>query len=204
MHRGITALTVAATAVAVCAGCTKSVTPSDHAPASSRSAGEAGALGRLPEVVAADAPLAMEEIPVPAEKQRILGEVYSGGKRIIAYTGGQACGLLVLRSSTSRERVTTMKASWPTESSVGSSILPMGPYSTATSSNADDKGSWTSLSCAKDAMVIEYASDRSFRVTRTRGAVSTVRLHGRKNDLAVVVGEKSARSRIMARLTRHS
>ncbi|MFG2196013.1 hypothetical protein [Streptomyces sp. NPDC048639] len=201
MHRGSAALTAAATAVLVCAGCTESVTFSDRAPASSRSARVSGALEQLPETSTAHRPVDIDS----GEEQRVLGEVSRGKEHIVAYTEGDKCGMHLVPADPSGQAGSDTLAAWPTDEPADSSGLPLGPYSVdSTSSYGHNKASWATLRCSKDAIVIEYGSDVNTPVTGMRGSVSTVTPDKSRNDVTIVVAESRDRLRILTKLTRQS
>ncbi|MFF3765679.1 hypothetical protein ACFYYR_16545 [Streptomyces sp. NPDC001922] len=193
MTKRTTALVVGVTLGLMCTACTSGEEEQKRVPPPASP--EPATLKRLPEISISGDPLAGRESGESPGTQRVLGEVYKGKARIIAYTEGDKCGVLVLNSGHKKDASINLITGWPDHRSEGSSNLPAGPYST--SSGADSEGTGrASLSCGKNAMVVQYSSDVPASVSRQRGSVTTAPSPGKKN-FSVVVAPRGIRKSIV-------
>ncbi|MER5973921.1 hypothetical protein ABT112_30125 [Streptomyces sp. NPDC002055] len=194
MTKRTTALVVGVTLGLMCTACTSGEEGQKRVPPSP----EPAALKRLPDISISGDPLAGRESGESPGTQRVLGEVHKGKARIIAYTEGDRCGVLVVNSGHTKNASINLITGWPDHKSEGSSNLPAGPYST--SSGADSEGTGrASLSCGKNAMVVQYSSDVPASVSRQRGSVTTATSPGKKK-ISVVVAPGGIRKSMMADL----
>ncbi|WP_431043743.1 hypothetical protein ACQUSR_18880 [Streptomyces sp. P1-3] len=177
-----------------CLACTsgESGTDSSAPPSLERSS----RLQSSPEIALSGDPLAGQDIGVPSEKLHALAEFHKGPDRIIVYTQGEKCGLSVVSSEGERTSLQVL-AAWPkTDDAAGSSELPFGPYAMASAAGSGASRPWASLSCGKDAMVVEYTSQSAESATNVRGAISVAKTSRNRKSVSMVVGPDSVRKKI--------
>ncbi|MBB4888343.1 hypothetical protein [Streptomyces netropsis] len=177
-----------------CAACAAGEGESDASPPPSP---QDAPLQRLEEITLEGDPLSdMDSGPTP-EKRQPVGEIHMGSHRIIAYAEGRKCGLLVINSA--KGTPISLKAEWPQNADQGSSRLPAGPYRSSSASGSSASDPWASLSCGKNAMIVEYAPKASERPSAPRGSVTVA--NSRKSDNSfIVVGPKDVRADILSKL----
>ncbi|MGI5485165.1 hypothetical protein [Streptomyces lavendofoliae] len=130
-------------------------------------------------------------------KPRVLGEIQKGNHRIIAYVQEEACGLIAVPETNPQSSSVHLTVKWPERSSEGSSKYSGGPYSLASAAGSDDLGSWASLACSRNAMVIEYSSRAKAPSTRPSGNVSAQDKAGSPPTLTMVIGSPAARGELL-------
>ncbi|MFF5130989.1 hypothetical protein ACFY41_29210 [Streptomyces syringium] len=135
------------------------------------------------------------------EKRQPVGELRMGSNRIIAYVEGRKCGLLVTNSN--KGAPISLKAEWPQDAAQGSSRLPAGPYHSSSASGSSPSDPWASLSCGKNAMIIEYVPKAPERPSAPHGSVAIADSRQSRNAV-IVVGPKAIRDDILSKLPEYS
>lgn len=179
-----------------CVACTSGVGGSSPSTHPSPSSSEPSLL-QLPVVNLADDPLSERDVSSP-EKSRVLGEVRNGPDRIIIYTAGQKCGLATTREGDESNLSIQVLTAWPKGSTQGSTRLPHGPY--LNSSAKGSHGTWASLSCGKDAMIIKFFSPDNSKTSNYRGSLDVIKSPNTEVPVSIVVGTRETREKIAAAL----
>ncbi|MGE6730812.1 hypothetical protein [Streptomyces sp. NPDC059900] len=153
-----------------------------------------------PEISVSGDPFAELDDARPSAERRAIGELHKGGERLIAYTEGGRCGLLVTRSGNEKGPVLSLDTAMPKSDDQGSSKMPAGPYLKSSATGSGASKPWASMSCGKNAMVIEYSSHGTGNPSKPRGSVSTAEGPEGSHSLFVAVGEEGARKKILSAL----
>jgi hypothetical protein len=161
-------------------------------------------LNQLPEISLKGNPLPDQDTSVPPVKQRPIGEVQNGSDRIVAYTEGRKCGVLVIHSGNLRHPSVQLLTGWPKDNGAGTSQVPLGPYARSSALSADGSGAWVSAYCSKNAMIIDYSSDKKASPKHPRGSLSVSASPNKDNFTSVIAGTKDARRKIILALSSHS
>ncbi|MFG2890275.1 hypothetical protein [Streptomyces sp. NPDC048248] len=146
--------------------------------------------------------LADDPLPEQDSSVRRIGEVHNGPDRIILYTTGQKCGLATTRKGDEKRLSVNLLTAWPTDSTHGPTRLPYGPY--LNSSAKGSNGTWASISCGKDAMVVKFFSPNISKTSKYRGSLDVIKPSNAENPLSIVVGTKEIRHKVSAALESHS
>ncbi|GAU67334.1 hypothetical protein SSP35_04_04220 [Streptomyces sp. NBRC 110611] len=131
---------------------------------------------------------------------RALGEVSTERYRMIVYTQGSSCGLLVVDAKTSQRPLINLVSAWPKNVSEGSQRYAAGPYNFASGAGSESSRSRASLYCSEKAMVVEFTPGEEASTSGQQGHVSTKKRHSDPESLVVVTGSDAARKRIMKQL----
>ncbi|MEV8534725.1 hypothetical protein [Streptomyces sp. NPDC051211] len=153
----------------------------------------------LPTINISGDPLADLGDSLAGKTPKILAEVYSGSKRLVMYTGGDACGFTTITEDGSQVSPIHLSSTWPSKGE-GHTDYSAGPYNTA--SGSGDSTAWASMACGKNAMVIEYSPRIPMEVSRARGQVTIERKPGHPLTLVLIVGETKVREEIASHLPR--
>ncbi|WP_327364929.1 hypothetical protein [Streptomyces sp. NBC_01296] len=149
------------------------------------------ALSELEAISVADDPLADAE-SASSGTLKILAELRDGQDRIIMFANGDSCGIQVDAKGDQKANRIHLVSKWPAGGE-GSNIYPAGPYNSASGSGPQK---WVSLLCSKNAMVIEYASDKSEAPVNPRGHVTVTQVSDRPVTSRIIVGERKVREQI--------
>lgn len=128
------------------------------------------------------------------EKRRVVGEVRNGDDRIIVYVAGRKCGLATTREGDQGNLSIHMRSAWPKDGAQGAEDLPYGPYSDSSSNGPG--GTWASLSCGKDAMVVKFFSPNLSDTSKYRGSLDVVKSASTERPVSIVVGERGVRGKV--------
>ncbi|GAA1927851.1 hypothetical protein GCM10009753_71940 [Streptantibioticus ferralitis] len=122
-----------------------------------------------------------------------------GDDYFVLYTGGDMCGLTVVRNG---QPVIQIDTNWPSKSNEGASDLPDGPYHSASSNATAGPTSWAVLRCARDWMSIEFQPRQNAKLSNTTGPVSAATPTSGADGLVAVIGpEQQTRQRILSKLS---
>lgn len=184
-----------------CVACASGVggsSPSTHpSPSSAKPS-----LLQLPVLNLADDPLSEQDVSTSPGGLRVLGEVRNGPDRLIIYTAGHKCGLVTTRKGDESNFSIQVLTAWPEDSTQGSASLPHGPY--LNSSAKGSQGTWASLSCGKEAMIIKFFSPKISKSLNYRGSLDVIKSPNSENPVSIVVGTREVREKISAALGAHS
>lgn len=161
----------------------------------------AAQLNQLPEISLKGNPLPDQDTSLPPAKQRPIGEVQNGSDRIIAYVEGRKCGVLVIRSGNLGHPSVQLLTGWPKGDGAGTSQIPFGPYARSSAPSANESGSWVSAYCGKNALIINYSSNKKASPTHPRGSLSVTTSPDGGNSISVIVGVKEIRRKIINALS---
>ncbi|MCQ6556376.1 hypothetical protein NPS70_24800 [Streptomyces sp. C10-9-1] len=170
--------------LSVLTGCVSSAGPHEPRPSTAH---HATPLARLEPISPGGGPL-----PEDAGRLTVLAEFSSPHDRLLAYVTEDACGLLSDPGG-SAEGGIRLESGFPGEGQ-GSDAYPGGPYGAV--SGADGAGRWASLSCSRNAMVIDYVSGHPGDPGRTRGHATLTEVAGDPATTRIVVGDTGLRGRI--------
>lgn len=178
---------VAAAAVLGCSACTGGGGGHDG---SGESAGAGIPLPDLVEIRLMGEASRTAHALVASEGGRLLGSAEAGEDTLLFFTRESDCGFMAVRDHGSAEAELRVVSSLPEDEQAGSARVPGGPYHEVTAPG-DSGSTWASLSCARDAMVVEYTTDTSTgEVGQFRGDVDAlVRLPGSRTTVFVVASE---------------
>ncbi|MFI1939635.1 hypothetical protein ACH44C_21070 [Streptomyces purpureus] len=126
-----------------------------------------------------------------------LAEVRAGKDRLIVFTRGKSCGLLVAGTDSSSGSTINLESAWPHDSSEGSRRYTAGPYNTVSGAGSGDLRSWAEMSCSEAAVVVKYSSPEAAKAASTRGSVAVKTPAGSPAPLIMVVGSKEAQNKIL-------
>ncbi|MEU6325995.1 hypothetical protein ABZ851_01695 [Streptomyces sp. NPDC047049] len=149
-----------------------------------------------------DDPLSEQDISMEPEKRRVVGEVRNGDDRIIVYVAGRKCGLATTRDGDQRNLSLHVISAWPKDGAQGAEGVPYGPYSDTSANGAG--GTWASLSCGKDVMVVKFFSPNLSKASKCRGSLDVVKATSAERSVSIVVGERGIREKVRAALQSHS
>ncbi|MGD3105512.1 hypothetical protein [Streptomyces sp. YGL11-2] len=183
-----------------CVACTSG--KGGSVPSALPSSTEPSRLLQLPVVNLADDPLSEQDGSIGPEKRRVIGEVRNGPDRIIIYTAGQKCGLATTREGDERHLSIYLLTAWPKDSNQGDKHLPFGPY--LNSSATGSGGTWASISCGKDAMVVKFFAPHISGTSKYRGSLNVVKPLNAGSPISVVAGTREIREKISTALKAHS
>ncbi|MEU5686264.1 hypothetical protein [Streptomyces venezuelae] len=116
------------------------------------------------------------------------------------YAEKDVCGLLVVSDGDPARDILHIRTAWP-EKGEGTTEIPHGPYLKSSGSGSHGSKIWASLSCAKDAMVVNYSDPSLQGKVRHRGAVSVASKSAGKQELAMVAAPDDKRARILSSVT---
>ncbi|MFF4950160.1 hypothetical protein [Streptomyces chattanoogensis] len=150
----------------------------------------------------ADDPLSEHDVSIGPEKRRVVGEVRNGPDRIIIYTTGQKCGLATTRKGDDKDLSLHVLTAWPKDRTDGTTSLPRGPYLNASGNGS--RGTWASLSCGKEAMVVKFFSPAIATTSTYRGSLDVIKPPNAESPVSIVVGPRDIREKISAALKTHS
>ncbi|MCZ1008662.1 hypothetical protein [Streptomyces lydicus] len=159
-------------------------------------------LHQLPKVDLQDDLLSEQDSLSGPEERKVIGEVRNGADRIVVYVAGRRCGLATTREGDQKNLSIHVLDTWPKDGTQGAADLPYGPYSD-TSANGSG-GTWASLSCGKDAMVVKFRSPNVSKELKHRGSLDVIKPTSAERSVSVVVGEKGIREKVRAALQSHS
>ncbi|MER0481394.1 hypothetical protein ABR737_24155 [Streptomyces sp. Edi2] len=202
MRRPIQHAVVGAALVLACVACASGEGEGKRSDLPSSASVEPSRLLRLPVVDLPDDPLSEQDGLNGPEKRRVIGEVRNGADRIIVYVTGQKCGLATTREGDQENLSLHVLGAWPEDGTQGAVALPYGPYS-HTSANGSG-GTWASLSCGKDAMVVKFSSPNVSKTLKHRGSLDVVKSASAERSVSIVVGTGAIRERVRAALQDHS
>ncbi|MCF3176177.1 hypothetical protein IPZ61_23015 [Streptomyces sioyaensis] len=134
------------------------------------------------------------------ESPKAIGEVRTDRYRIIAYTEGSSCGILVVDAKSSKKPSINIVSAWPKNDSDGIRRYAAGPYSFASGAGADGSHSRASMYCSESAMVIEYSAKGKAQASGRQGHVSIKERHSVPESLIVTVGSDAARKKIRGQI----
>ncbi|MGX1755699.1 hypothetical protein ACWIG5_02060 [Streptomyces lydicus] len=132
----------------------------------------------------------------------MIGEVRNGTDRIIVYVAGRRCGLATTREGDQKSLSIHVLDAWPKGGTQGAADLPNGPYSHVSANGSG--GTWASLSCGKDAMVVKFWSPNVSKELKHRGSLDVIKPTSAERSVSVVVGEKGVREKVRAALRSQS
>ncbi|MFB6513103.1 hypothetical protein ACFCXF_14435 [Streptomyces virginiae] len=130
---------------------------------------------------------------------KILAELQYTQSRLIAYANSDSCGILVLADNESKGKRIHLVSKWPAEGE-GSNVYPAGPYNSA--SGAGGTGTWASVLCSRNAMVIEYAPGEEGGPKESRGQVAVTSVPNDPGTSRIIVGDPGARQQIEGKAQR--
>ncbi|MEU7435106.1 hypothetical protein AB0B07_30370 [Streptomyces sioyaensis] len=134
------------------------------------------------------------------EPPKALGEVRTGHYRIIAYTEGSSCGILVVDAKSSKKPSINLVSAWPKNDSDGIRRYAAGPYSFTSGAGSDGSHSRASFYCSESAMVVEYSAKEDAQASGRQGHVSIKERHSAPDSLVVIVGSDAARKKIRGQI----
>ncbi|MEU3047220.1 hypothetical protein ABZ705_11980 [Streptomyces sp. NPDC006984] len=170
--------------LSVLTGCVSSGGPHEPYPSTAH---HATPLARLEPI-----PLGGTPPPEDAGRLTFLAELSFPHSRLVAYVTEDTCGLLTDPGG-SAEGGNRLESGFPGEGQ-GSDRYPGGPYGTV--SGADSSGRWASLTCSRNAMVIDYVSGDAEAPGRTRGHATLTEVADNPATTRIVVGDTGLRERI--------
>ncbi|WP_432064599.1 hypothetical protein [Streptomyces sp. C10-9-1] len=173
--------------LSVLTGCGDSGGPHEPHPSTAH---HATPLARLEPI-----PLGGASPPEDAGRLTFLAELSFPHGRLVAYVAEDACGLLTDPGDRTEGGI-RLESGFPGEGQ-GSDRYPGGPYGTV--SGADGAGRWASLSCSRNAMVIDYVSGAPGAPGRTRGHATLTEVADNPATTRIVVGDTGIRERISRR-----
>ncbi|WP_328961148.1 hypothetical protein [Streptomyces virginiae] len=182
---------VGAALILLFTGCEGSDSPDPESPSVGT---RVSPLAELHTISAAGDPLADVQGAV-----RVLAELQYTQSRLIAYSNGESCGILVLADNDSKGKRIHLVSKWPAEGD-GSNVYPAGPYNSA--SGAGDAGTWASMLCSKNAMVIEYAPGEEGGPKQSRGQIAVTSVPNDRATSRIVIGDSGARRQIEGKAKR--
>lgn len=185
-----------------CVACTSAEGEGNRSALPASASAEHSRLFQLPVVNLPDDPLNEQDGSSGPEKRRVIGEVRNGADRIIVYVAGRKCGLATTREGDQKNLSLHVLDAWPKDGTQGTADLPYGPYSD-TSVNGSG-GTWASLSCGKDAMVVKFSSPNLSKASKYRGSLDVVKPTSAERSVSIVVGERGVREKVRAGLHSHS
>ncbi|MFD0547846.1 hypothetical protein ACFQ0X_00790 [Streptomyces rectiviolaceus] len=157
---------------------------------------------KAPEISVSGDPFSALDAARPSADRRAVGELRRGADRLIAYTEGHRCGLQVIRSDGEKHPVLSLDTAMPKNDDQGSNRFAAGPYLKSTATGSGTSKPWASMSCGRNAMVIEYSSQDTATPSKPRGSVSAIEGPKGNKTLYVAVGDDKARKKILASLPR--
>lgn len=120
--------------------------------------------------------------------------------RLIAYTEGHRCGLQVIRTDDEKHPVLSLDTAMPKSNDQGSTRFAAGPYLKSSATGSGTSKPWASMSCGRNAMVLEYSSQDAGSPSQPRGSVSAIEGPKGNKTLYVAVGDDKARKKILSSL----
>lgn len=193
---------VGAALLLACVACASGEGEGNRSDLPSSASVEPSRLLRLPVVDLPDDPLSEQDGLSGREERRVIGEVRNGVDRVIVYVTGRKCGLATTREGDQKNLSIHVLDAWSQEGAQGAVALPFGPYS-HTSANGSG-GTWASLSCGKDAMVVKFSSPHVSKTWKHRGSLDVVKQASAERSVSIVVGTGAVRERVRAALQDHS
>ncbi|MGW2392149.1 hypothetical protein ACWCYK_22015 [Streptomyces lydicamycinicus] len=157
-------------------------------------------LNRLEPIDLDGDPLSETETFQTSGTSKAIGEVHAGNYRVIAYTEGSSCGILVVDAKSSKKPSINFVSAWPKNDSGGIRRYAAGPYSFASGAGGDGSHSRASLYCSESAMVIEYSVKGNAQVSARQGHASIKERHSTPESLIVIVGSDAARKKIRGQI----
>ncbi|MEU5959062.1 hypothetical protein [Streptomyces sp. NPDC047525] len=145
-------------------------------------------------------PFAALDAARPSADRRAVGELRRGADRLIAYTEGHRCGLQVIRSDDEKHPVLSLDTAMPKNDDQGSNRFTAGPYLKSSATGSGASKPWASVSCGRNAMVIEYASRDTATPSKPRGSLSAIEGPKADKTLYVAVGEDKDRKKVLSSL----
>lgn len=187
---------VGSTLLLACVACTSGEGGNTHSALPSPTPTEPSRLLHLPAIDLADDPLPEQDTSV-----RRIGEVHNGPDRIIIYTTGQKCGLATTRKGDEKRLSINLLTEWPKDSTRGITHRPYAPYSNSSAKGSD--GTWASLSCGKDAVIIKFFSPDISKTSEHRGSLDVIKPSSTGSPISIVVGTKGIRNKVSSALETH-
>ncbi|MCJ1677856.1 hypothetical protein MTF65_10975 [Streptomyces sp. APSN-46.1] len=185
-------LALAAAFIFALTGCEDSVTP-DVNP--TKSAIRFTPLNELESIGVSDDPLNDFE-EASAGSLRILAELDSSQRRIIAYINGDSCGLLITSKADPKVNDIHLVSHFA-RGDDGTNPYPAGPYNSASGAGSSTK--WASMHCGTNAIVIEYTPGEPDAPMNARGHASVMRIPHGPSATRIVIGEQKTREQIADR-----
>ncbi|TJZ54216.1 hypothetical protein FCH28_13625 [Streptomyces piniterrae] len=196
MTRTTRKLVVGAALFLSCIACTANSGGNTGPSATASSADQFTPINQLKSISLDGDPLSETETSDTREAPRAVGEVHAGHYRMIAYTQGSSCGLLVVDAKRSKRSLINLVSAWPKDRSEGSQRYAAGPYGLASGAGSDASHSQASLYCSEKAMVVEFTSREDTSTAGQQGQVSLKERQSEPAALVMVVGSDDARKKI--------
>ncbi|MFD0163593.1 hypothetical protein ACFVJH_05480 [Streptomyces decoyicus] len=198
MDKAIRKLVIGAALSLFCMACTAT---GGHNPSPTPSSADRFTpLNRLKPIDLDGDPLSETETFHANGTPKAIGEVRTGNYRVIAYTEGSSCGILVVDAKSSKKPSINLVSAWPKNDSDGIRRYAAGPYSFASGAGSDGSHSRASLYCSESAMVIEYSAKGNAQASGRQGHVSIKERHSAPESLVVIVGSDAARKKIRGQI----
>ncbi|MEV6777622.1 hypothetical protein [Streptomyces syringium] len=123
-----------------------------------------------------------------------------GDTLIVAYTEKDSCGIFIPDRKSPEKAPLELISGWPKNHAEGSHRYPAGPYNFASAPSGS--GLFASLSCSRNAMVIELSAPGSKAVSGLRGATDTTTTTDKPGSLYAVIASRPVREDIISTLRR--